>query len=524
MPRPFAFGHLGIEPAGSPATLGVGEAPQPDTPLRVLLLGDWGGRTHRPGSPPGAKLPDRSPVLVDRDNIDQVLAQFGVELHLPLAGADRTPLTVWFAGLDDFHPDCLFRRVKAFHPLGDLRTRLGNPSTFAAAAEEVRGWISASPSARPPAPTPGRGAPAPSPSPAGSQDLLEQILKGAPTQPPRGRFPGSGDWQTFLRTIVGPSLVPTVDEAKQAQWVALVDALAGGLMRAVLHHPAFQAVEAAWRAVSFLVRRLETGDLLQLYLLDVSKAELASDLTSADDLRSTGVYRLLVEQTVGTPGREPWGVLMGHYTFDPSREDVELLGRLAKVARRAGAPFLAAAGCRLLDCESLAESPDPDPWQQPADRHEQERWAALRALPEAAYLGLALPRFLLRLPYGKDTDPAEPFNFEEMPEGSGRKGYLWGNPAVACVYLLARAFGDHGWGFRPGMLQDIDGLPLHVYREGGEGRVTPCAEALLSERAVAAILSQGLMPLVSVRGRDAVRLAQFQSLADPRTHLAGRWA
>src|SRR5262249_35019174 len=162
------------------------------------------------------------------------------------------------------------------------------------------------------------------------------------------------------------------------------------------------------------VRRLETDAGLKLYLLDIAKAELTADLRSADDLLSTGLYRLLVEQTVGTPGAQPWGVLVGSYTFDQSREDVELLGRLAQLVGRAGAPFLAAASDRLLGCASLAETPDPADWQPTADPEGQETWARLRQLPEAAYLGLALPRFLLRLPYGKDTDPTDQFAFNEM--------------------------------------------------------------------------------------------------------------
>jgi type VI secretion system protein ImpC len=130
---------------------------------------------------------------------------------------------------------------------------------------------------------------------------------------------------------------------------------------------------------------------------------------------------------------------------------------------------------------------------------------------------------LLRLPYGSETDPIERFDFEEMPGDPVHGDYLWGNPALGCAYLLAQTCSGQGSGPIPGAILEIDGLPLHVYKEQGETRLKPCAEVLLSERAMEKILDKGLMPLLSIKNKDAVRLARFQSLADPATSLAGRW-
>ena len=324
-----------------------------------------------------------------------------------------------------------------------------------------------------------------------------------------------------MKQIVQPYLVPGEDP-QRAELVAWGDRAAGFLMRAILHHPDFQALEAAWRALDFLLRRLETNTELQLYLLDVSKAELAADLRTAMDLEATGLFKLLVERTVGTPGGVPWAVVGGNYIFDGSLEDVAFLARFAKIAQAAGAPLLAAASPLLVGCPSLAERPDPTAWQRDSGEG-AELWKALRELPEAAYLGLALPRFLLRLPYGKATAPLEQFELEEMPGGPPHEAYLWGNPAFVCICLLGQAFSEHGWNLRPGALQEIAGLPFYVHQEDGESCMKPCAEAWLTVRAAEAILEEGLMPLLSIRDRDAVRLARFQSLRKPLTPLAGRW-
>jgi type VI secretion system protein ImpC len=144
-------------------------------------------------------------------------------------------------------------------------------------------------------------------------------------------------------------------------------------------------------------------------------------------------------------------------------------------------------------------------------------------LPEARYLGLILPRFLLRLPYGKEVSSTEQFEFEETATGFKHESYLWGNPAIIYGCLIAEAYARYGWGMRLGIFQDIEGLPLHSYDDQGEKEVKPCAEVLLTERALEPILEKGLMPLLSFQGRDAVRLANFRSLAHPASPLAGRW-
>jgi type VI secretion system protein ImpC len=250
------------------------------------------------------------------------------------------------------------------------------------------------------------------------------------------------------------------------------------------------------------VRHIETGSQLKIYLLDAGKAELEADLNSSQDLRDTKTWRLLGEETVGTPGADPWAVVAGNYAFGRTVSDSQTLARLAKIARAAGSPFLA---------EADPKSDATEPWEQ------------LRGSAEARWIGLAMPRFLLRAPYGKNTDSIDSFDFEEMPGEPRHQDYLWGNPAFACVQMLAESFSDSGWDMRPGRHSTLDKLPLHVYETGGEKQVKPCAEVLLTDRDTEWILDQGFMPLVSIKSRDTVRLLRFQSIAKPAGALAGRW-
>jgi type VI secretion system protein ImpC len=419
-----------------------------------------------------------------------------------------------------------------FRRLREARIRLNDPATFAAAAEELGLAPAASKTSRPVPEPPGlRVVSDPQLPPSGS--FLDAVIEEAATEeattdaagsrsPESARRRVPDDLERFVRRVTEPHLA-AVPDARQPEALAVIDRALGSQMRALLHVPAFQALEAAWRAVFLLVRRVDTNSQLKLYLIDVSKPELAADLHNPEDLGSTGLFRLLVNRSVGAPGAEPWALIVGNYTFSPTRQDASTLARLAQVASAAGAPFIAGASPRAVGCESFSETPYPEDWKWTGAADDIAAWAALRRLPDAGYLGLALPRFLLRLPYGETTDPAESFSFEEMPDIPAHEDYLWGNPAFACALLLAQSFSEDGWQMRPGTHSEIDGLPLHIYQQDGDSELKPCAEALLTERAAGKMLESGLMPLVWLKGQDAVRLVRFQSMAEPLSALAGRW-
>jgi len=513
--KPITLGEPGFELVASME--GKSGAIDRETSFRIALLGDFSGRASRNVCDTGDALARRRPREVDRDNLDEVLAGLGVSLRIKLPGKRSPRVELRFRELDDFHPDRIFERVGIFRSLRETRNVLQDPRTFPSTSAGLRDG------------GPGRGAPPSSgkgtepdiAAIAATGDLLDHVLEETEGRPPGG---GKGtEWDVFLGDIVRPHLVGR-DDPRQAEMVAAVDAAIAEMMRNILHHPDFQALEAAWRAVRFLTSRVETDARLTVHLIDVSKAELAKDLASTEDLRATGTYRLIAESTVETFGAAPWAILAGFFAFDRNREDAALLGRIAGVAARAKAPFVAEACARLLGCDALAEAPDPARWRIPAAaKKAADAWDALRALPEAAYVGLALPRFLLRMPYGADTDPVERFAFEEIPGEPVHGNFLWGNPAVACACMLAREFGSDPRVASPAEARELDGLPLFVYDSGGERRVLPCAEVVLTERAAEAIMSRGIMPLLCFKGRDAVRLARFQSVAEPATRLAGRW-
>jgi type VI secretion system protein ImpC len=233
-----------------------------------------------------------------------------------------------------------------------------------------------------------------------------------------------------------------------------------------------------------LIRGLDSDSTLHLYVLDITLPELVSEMSAVQkELRRKG----------------PWALIVGNYTFAQTELDAQVLRRLAALGSSVGAPFLAEA-------------------QLPREQIDQA-WSELRHSPEAPWLGLALPRFLLRLPYGKETDTIESFPFEEMPT-SEHGSYLWGNPAFFCAYLLGKSFLDQGWELGR-LARRIDDLPMHVYKEDGETVAKPCAEILMTEKDADSLLDAGFMPVASLKEQPAAMVVRFQSIADPLAPLAG---
>ncbi|HKA43805.1 MAG TPA: type VI secretion system contractile sheath large subunit [Burkholderiales bacterium] len=510
-------GRIGFDFQFSQPRARSASARSEENPMRILVMGDFSGRASR-GVENAADLASRPIVAVDVDSFEQVLAGFSPVLLLSPGKAAGTDVVIEFRQLDDFHPGRLYRELDLFQSLRKSRSRLQDPATFAEAAEKLQ-------TDRAQSPRPDQG-PATGSKPTAENDAatLERLLgrKAATvaSKPVLRAEPAVVD--ELIRKIVAPHIVPDAPP-HQAQYVASVDAAIEEQMRVILHDPAFQALESGWLAIHWLISELEFGEQLQLFLLDVTLDELRSDARAADgNPEQSSLYRLLVEQGTRTPGGEPWSLLAGNYAFGPDEENIELLAFLGAIASQAGGPFVAAAESGILGCRSLADTPDPREWQPLVPTAEQ-CWQALRRSSVASWIGLALPRILLRAPYGKRNERVEEFEFEELPARAAHEHYLWGNPAIACALLIGRSFLAKGWSMEVGDERDIGGLPACVLDRDGEKELLACAEAYLSERAGEAILARGLMPLLSLKNQNAACLMRFQSLAEPAQAFAGPW-
>ncbi|MDI1242622.1 MAG: type VI secretion system contractile sheath large subunit [bacterium] len=478
-----------------------------DPPFHILALGNWSGDAERRG------FSARRPVEIDRDNFDEVIARLNTSVVLDFD--DGSELKLEFTSLDDFNPDEIFRRVDMFEQLRSIRKRLNSSETFNSAAYEAKQLFGLKREDIEPTVASADDEPA-------ADNLLDAILlkpEGGAAAPKRKL---SGELGSLISELVRPHIV-TVDEQQQSNLVSLVDAATSGLMRKILHHRKFQALEAAWRGLFFLVRRTDTSTELKIWVLDVSKDEFAADLKNAESLSSTHLFKVLVSETVETQDAEPWSIVLGDYAFAPIVDDVATLMRISKIAAAAGAPFVSHMRPDVLGVHSLYENSDPAKWNTAADSDAAKLWAALIGQAESQYLGMTIPRFITRLPYGSDTEPLDTFSFEEFEAASEHDNYLWSNGCFAVGQLLAESFAKYGWEMSDRLAQDIEGLPLHVYKQDGETVYKPCAEIPMTDLSVNQLIAAGLMPLVSYRGTDRIKLAMFQSIAKGGDKLPGRW-
>ncbi len=480
--------------------------------LRIVIVADLRGRGGREAEDPGLPIAQRRLVAVDVDNFGEVLARIPPRLELHLGGPDSPGLPIVFRSLDDFHPDALYRGLAPFGPLRDVRRRLLDASTFAQAAAE---WSRAVGLAREARPAASAASP---PSPTEDDEATHRRLLGRGpievSRVPPAVASAQARLDQLLREIVAPHIVPTADR-RLPELLRSIDETAAALLCAILHHPDFQALEGVWRSVHDLVTEIEADAGVELRLLDVTRAELQADGVAA-------LERLLTGREAAEDAGAVWSLLVAGFTFGPDEGDATLLERLGAIAGGAGGPVLAAGDPGLVGCRSFAETPDPLDWKT-LDAGAVARWRRLRESASAPWIGLAMPRILLRLPYGKRTDPIEAFDFEELPSGRDHEAYLWGNPAFACARLIASSFAENSAAMEPGDHLELANLPAAAYDDEEGPRMKPCAETVLSEAAAERILDAGAMPLLASSRRNAVRVMRFQSIAHPPRPLAAKW-
>lgn len=481
-------------------------------PMRLLLMGDFGGQAARHAQA-AMGLNQRWVHRVDADGLERVLARIAPCVSLT-GDAGAAEATLDFATLDDFHPDRVYERIAVFARLRELLDRLLDPARFDQACADVR--------------TQGLAQPAGSatqvdPDTAETDAVTMQRLLGrAPSAVPMPPAQATGGIDALIRGIVAPYILPDMAPL-QALYVAAVDEAIGEQMRLLLHAPAFSALERVWRGVQWLVSRLELSEELQLHLLDVTAEELKADLADANgDPSRSDLARLLRGRSDESTGEAAWSLMVGLFSFGPSAEQLGLLAGLGTIASQVGAPFVAAAAQGLFGCDAVSHLHNPQQWLS-LTPEDALRWGALRRSPVAPWIGLVAPRLLLRLPYGKATDPTERFPFEEQPAVPLHETLAWGSGSLAVAQLVGQAFTDSGWDLAPGQVQDLADLPAYTFKVNGETQLHACAEAWLGEAAGQALLERGLMPLVSHRERAAVRLLRVQSIAEPPQALAGPW-
>lgn len=289
----------------------------------------------------------------------------------------------------------------------------------------------------------------------------------------------------------------------------------------IIHHPEFQQLESAWRGLHYLVNNTETDEMLKIRVMNISKKELHKTLKKFKGTAwdQSPIFKQIYEQEYGQFGGEPYGCLVGDYYFDHTPPDVELLREIAKIAAAAHCPFIAAAAPSVMQMDSWQELSNPRDLTKIFGTPEYAAWRSLRESEDARYIGLTMPRFLARLPYGAKTSPVEDFDFEEDTAGADSNKYLWANSAYAMAVNINRSFKLYGWCSRIRGIESggaVENLPAHTFPTDDGGVDMKCpTEIAISDRREAELAKNGFMPLLHKKNSDFAAFIGAQSLQKP---------
>jgi type VI secretion system protein ImpC len=347
--------------------------------------------------------------------------------------------------------------------------------------------------------------------------LLDQIIQ-------EGRLARDESQKGWARDVLGEFVKQVMEGAvvisKDTELminsrIAQIDRLISQQLNEIMHHPDLQKIEGSWRGLNYLVQQSETGDMLKIRVMNVSKKDLLKDMEKASEFDQSTLFKKIYEEEFGMFGGAAYGALVGDYEFGNNPQDLTLLEKISEVAAASHAPFVSAASPTLFNWDSYTELSGPRDLSKIFQSVEYAKWKSFRESEDARYVALALPHILMRLPYGKANIPVESFNFEEDVDGTDHSKYLWGNAAYALGTRLTDAFSKYHWcaairGVEGGGL--VQGLPVHTFKtDEGDVALKCPTEIAITDRREKEFGDLGFIPLVHCKNTDYAAFFSMQT-------------
>ncbi|MEM8669134.1 MAG: type VI secretion system contractile sheath large subunit [Planctomycetota bacterium] len=328
--------------------------------------------------------------------------------------------------------------------------------------------------------------------------------------------------KTLAEQALGQASVVSDDAIRSiTMMIAEIDKKLTEQINEIMHHEEFQKLEGAWRGLHYLVNNTETDEQLKIRVMNISKKDLGKTLKKFKGTAwdQSPIFKQVYEQEFGQFGGEPYGCLVGDYHFDHSPPDVALLQEMMQISAASHCPFIAGASPSTMQMDSWQELSNPRDLTKIFQTPEYAAWRSLREAEDSRYIGLTMPRFLSRLPYGAKTDPVDEFDFEEDVDGNDHGSYCWSNSAYAMATNITRAFKYYGWctqirGVESGGA--VENLPAHTFPTDDGGVDMKCpTEIAIADRREAELAKNGFMPLIHKKNSDFAAFIGAQSLQKP---------
>ncbi len=312
-----------------------------------------------------------------------------------------------------------------------------------------------------------------------------------------------------------------IDKGMLDQQIAAIDEKISSQLDEILHHPDFQKLESAWKGMKFLIDRTDFRKNIKIEMIDIAKDALLEDFEDSPEVVQSGLYKHVYTQEYDTPGGEPYGAIVANYEFNSKPQDVSLLQNVAKISAAAHCPFISSVSPQFFNRKHAADLPAIEDLATYMDRAEYLKWKGFRESEDSRYVGLTLPRFLLRLPYGPDTVPVKEFVYKESVTGEQHDKYLWGNAAFSMAANLSRSFAQYGWCVQvrgPEAGGKVEDLPIHLYDVGRGNQMKIPTEILIPETREFEFANQGFIPLSFYKNRNYACFFSANSAQKPQVY------
>ena len=350
--------------------------------------------------------------------------------------------------------------------------------------------------------------------------LLDEIVQATKLKPEDEAYSLT---RKGVEALIAQLLEPGREAAKVSKavvddMIAQIDKKLSLQLDAILHQPELQKLESTWKSLRFLVDHTDFRENIKVEILNVGKEELLEDFEDSPEIPKSGLYKVVYTSEYGQFGGKPIGGMIGNYEFGASPQDMKLLQYAAGVATMAHAPFITAVSPKFFGIEDFNALPRLKDLKSIFEGPQYIKWQSFRETEDARYVALTLPRFLLRLPYGPDTQPVKSFNYQE-DVSAGHGHYLWGNSAFAFASRLTDSFAKYRWCANiigPAGGGAVEDLPLHQFEAMGAVQTKIPTEVLISERREFELAEEGFIALTMRKGSDNAAFFSANSAQKPK--------
>lgn len=316
--------------------------------------------------------------------------------------------------------------------------------------------------------------------------------------------------------------------------IAEIDELVAVQLNEIIHHPRFKKLEASWRGLWYIVDEADGTQNIKIKMLDISWTEIARDIGRALEFDQSQLFQKIYNEEYGTPGGEPYGVLLGDYevchkvTRNHPLDDIVTLDGLAQIAAAAFSPFITSASCEFFGLDDFDELGGPINLENIFKQPEYARWRSLRDKPDSRFLGITLPRILMRRPYLTRPASYNGIRFLENTAFKDHRQYLWGNACYAFAAILIREFANVGWfghirgvprGYRAGGL--VTSLPIDEFSTDSPGvAFKPITDVIITDSVEKDLSELGFIPLCQCYNAPYAAFYNNQSIQQPKDYGA----